>query len=174
VTVASGLAHVPEDRHHQGLILAMTVRENLLLGRHREARYLRHGQWIDEAQLDADAAAMIERYEIIPPTPDALASALSGGNQQKVVIAREFERPAKVLIVAHPTRGVDVGAIEAIHGQLFARRRQGASILLVSSELSELLALCDRIAVLYEGHVAGILDADDADEATLGVLMTGG
>lgn len=172
---AAGLAHIPQDRHTQGLVLDLPVSENMLLGRHHEAQFSR-GMWrIDRAKLQEYTFQSMQEFGVEPPRPDLPIRALSGGNQQKVVVARELTRPhTQIYIVAHPTRGVDVGAIEAIHEQLLQRRRQGAAILLVSSELPELLALCDRIAVLYEGKIVVTVPASSTDEAELGLWMAGG
>lgn len=171
---AKGIAHVPQDRQHQGLVMSMQIRENLLLGRHHEEAFLRHGLWLDQEALDESGQKQVKAFDIQPPILTQHVNALSGGNQQKVVIARECSRPAELYLIAHPTRGVDIGAIEAIHAHLIQLQKEGASILLMSSELPELLALCDRIAVLYEGEIAGILPAEGTTEAALGVLMTGG
>jgi simple sugar transport system ATP-binding protein len=172
---AAGLAHVPEDRHRRGLALELSVAENLILGRHRE---LAPGLVLSPAKVDAHARAAIAAADVRPPDPSAPARALSGGNQQKIVIARELGRPeAKVLLAAHPTRGVDVGAIEAIHEDLIAARDRGWAVLLASAELAELAALSDRIVVLFRGRVAATLEgaalaAPDL-VARLGAAMTG-
>lgn len=169
----SGVAHVPQDRQKQGLVMEMSIVENMLLGRHHERSYQK-GIWIDFQQLEEDTQTSCVDFEIEPPDIHARVGALSGGNQQKVVIAREFQRPASVYLIAHPTRGVDIGAIEAIHAHLRARQEKHAAILLFSSELPELLQLCDRIAVLYEGRWVTTLDAASTSEAELGIWMTGG
>lgn len=164
----AGLACVPEDRHRRGLILDFTLRENLLLGRHHHrsdgpAMFTRSG-----------ATEMLERFDVRPPNIRARASQLSGGNQQKVIVAREFTRGAKVLIASQPTRGVDLGAIEFIHGKLLELREQGTGILLVSAELSEILALSDRVAVMYAGRVVYTAPNKGLTEHDLGIYMAGG
>ena len=169
-----GMSHVPEDRHQQALVLSNTMKENLVFGRHTEDRFLKAGFWLDEAAQQSYSKERIATFGIEPPSPELPVNALSGGNQQKVVVAREFGREARFHLVAHPTRGVDIGAIEAIHGQLLDQKKQGAAILLFSSELPELLALSDRLLVLYEGKIVGELSREEADETTLGILMTGG
>ncbi len=172
---AAGLAHIPQDRQQQGLVLDLPITENFLLGRHHEEGFSQGAWWIDQDALCTKTIEAIEQFEIEPGDPDLLVRSLSGGNQQKVVVARELTRPkTQAYIVAHPTRGVDVGAIEAIHTQLLQRRDAGAAILLFSSELPELLALCDRIAVLYEGEIVGVRNPEHTDETELGMMMTGG
>lgn len=172
---AAGLAHIPQDRQLQGLVLNLPMTENILLGRHYEEQFVEGGFWINEDELLTHTQQAIQDFGIEPNQPELPVRSLSGGNQQKVVVARELSRPnAKAYVVAHPTRGVDIGAIEAIHAQLLERRKQGAAILLVSSELPELLALCDRIAVLYEGEIVATRTPQSTNEAELGLLMTGG
>jgi ABC-type uncharacterized transport system ATPase subunit len=167
---ARGLAHIPEDRHRRGLVLDYSIADNLILGRQRS--YERAGM-LDRARIMADARAAIEVADIRPADPDLPARALSGGNQQKIVIARAFARPIAVLLAAQPTRGVDVGAIESIHARLRAARDAGTAILLVSAELSEVLALSDRVAVMYGGRIVSIVPRAEASEERLGPLMTG-
>jgi simple sugar transport system ATP-binding protein len=165
-----GLAHIPEDRHRRGLVLDFPVADNLVLG--LQHRYSRRGQ-LDRTAIDAQAARQIGEFDIRPPDADRPARALSGGNQQKIVIAREMGRSYRVLLAAQPTRGVDVGAIEFIHERLRAARAEGKAVLLVSAELSEILALADRIAVMYRGRIAAILSRREATSERLGALMTG-
>ena len=167
---ARGLAHIPEDRQRRGLVLDFSVADNLILGRQRA--YERGGV-LDRARILADARAAIALADIRPPDPMLPARALSGGNQQKIVIARALARETVVLIAAQPTRGVDVGAIELIHARLRAARDAGTGILLVSAELSEILALSDRVAVMYGGRIVAIIPGGEASEASLGPLMTG-
>jgi ABC-type uncharacterized transport system ATPase subunit len=166
----AGLAHIPEDRHRRGLVLDYSVADNLILG--RQDRFTRWGR-LDRARIDANARAAIERFDIRPADSELPARALSGGNQQKVVIAREMGGEFSVLLAAQPTRGVDVGAIEFIHAQLRAARAAGKAVLLVSAELQEILALSDRVAVMYGGRIAGLMPRAQASESTLGPLMTG-
>ena len=167
---AAGLAHIPEDRHRRGLVLDYSVADNLILG--RQDRFARWGR-LDRERIDANARAAIERFDIRPADGGLPARALSGGNQQKVVIAREMEGEFSVLLAAQPTRGVDVGAIEFIHAQLRAARAAGKAVLLVSAELQEILALSDRVAVMYGGRIAGVMPRAEASEESLGPLMTG-
>jgi simple sugar transport system ATP-binding protein len=167
---ALGLAHVPEDRHRRGLVLEYSVADNLILGRQR--RYAsRFG--LDRARIARNAMAQIARFDIRPNDPALPARALSGGNQQKIVVAREMGGNFSVLLAAQPTRGVDVGAIEFIHAQLRAARDAGKAILLVSAELSEILALADRVGVMYGGQLVAVMPRSHASIDTLGGLMTG-
>jgi ABC-type uncharacterized transport systems, ATPase components len=167
---ARGLAHIPEDRHRRGLVLDFSIADNLILG--QERAYERGGV-LDRRRILSNARAAIELADIRPPDPTLPARALSGGNQQKIVIARALGRETSVLIAAQPTRGVDVGAIELIHARLRAARDAGTGILLVSAELSEILSLSDRIAVMYGGRIVAIIPRAEASEASLGPLMTG-
>jgi simple sugar transport system ATP-binding protein len=164
------LSHIPEDRHRRGLVLDYSIADNLILGRqhHFAAR-----TGLDRARIAGNAAEQIQRFDIRPPMADLPARALSGGNQQKIVIAREMGREFTVLLAAQPTRGVDVGAIEFIHEQLRAARNAGKGILLVSADLPEVLALSDRIAVMYGGRFVTILPAADCSAELLGPYMTG-
>ena len=166
----AGLSHIPEDRHARGLILDYSIAENLILGQqHRFAT----GARLDNDAIGANARRQIEAFDIRPAVPSVPARALSGGNQQKIVIAREMGRSFQVLLAAQPTRGVDVGAIEFIHARLREARDAGKAILLVSADLAEVLALSDRIAVMYGGKFATVLDRRDASEEVLGPYMTG-
>jgi ABC-type uncharacterized transport system ATPase subunit len=170
----AGLAHIPEDRHRRGLVLDYSVADNLILGdQHRYARGPRGAWTLDDDRIDANAQDEIQRFDIRPPDGALPARALSGGNQQKVVIAREMGGAYDVLLASQPTRGVDVGAIEFIHSRLRAAREAGKAILLVSAELSEILALADRVAVMYGGHIVATLPRREATEERLGPLMTG-
>ena len=165
-----GLAHIPEDRHRRGLVLDYSVSDNLILG--RQADYDR-ATGLDRRRIAENAVEKIRRFDIRPSDPALPARALSGGNQQKVIIAREMGGTFTVLLAAQPTRGVDVGAIEFIHSQLRAARAAGKAILLVSVELTEILTLADRIAVMYRGRLAAVLDAREATIERLGPLMAG-
>ncbi|MFL5623743.1 MAG: ABC transporter ATP-binding protein [Gemmatimonadaceae bacterium] len=166
----AGLSHIPEDRHRRGLILEYTVADNLILGVQR--RFSSKGILEHDRVLE-NSLREISAFDIRPPNPLLAARALSGGNQQKVVVAREMGRQFSVLLASQPTRGVDVGAIEFIHQQLLDARAQGKAILLVSAELNEVLALSDRIAVMYRGKFAVIMPARDASEEVLGEYMIG-
>jgi simple sugar transport system ATP-binding protein len=170
----AGLAHIPEDRHRRGLVLDYTVADNLILGnQHRYARGARAAWSLDDSRIATNARDEIARFDIRPPDPVLPARALSGGNQQKIVIAREMGGAYDVLLASQPTRGVDVGAIEFIHGRLRAARQAGKAVLLVSAELSEILALSDRVAVMYGGRIVATLPRHEATEERLGPLMTG-
>jgi ABC-type uncharacterized transport system ATPase subunit len=166
----AGLSHIPEDRHRRGLILDYSVAENLILG--RQHQYARGGV-LDQEAIAANAARQVAAYDIRPPEPGLAVRALSGGNQQKVVIARELSRPFIALLAAQPTRGVDVGAIEFIHDELRKARDAGKAVLLVSAELREVLSLADRVAVMYGGRIVAMMPRRDASEEVLGPYMTG-
>lgn len=166
----AGLSHIPEDRHRRGLILDYSIADNLILG--QQHRFT-SGAAMDGAAVMAHAQSKIAEYDIRPTDPLLAARTLSGGNQQKIVIAREMSRPFVALLAAQPTRGVDVGAIEFIHGELRKARKAGKAILLVSAELREVLSLSDRIAVMYGGKIVTVLNRADASEEILGPFMTG-
>ena len=166
-----GLAHVPEDRHYMGLILPFEEYENSILGYHDEPQYQK-GLFLDIDKARTEAAQQIEKYDIRPPNPRLKTANFSGGNQQKIVLAREMEQDPTVLIVGQPTRGVDVGAIEFIHKRLIAMRDQGKAVLLVSVELDEIRSLSDRILVMFDGRIVGER-GPDAGEGELGLLMAG-
>jgi ABC-type uncharacterized transport system ATPase subunit len=168
-----GIAHVPEDRQHQGLIMEFNAWENLALGYHADPAYNRGLLWMDNRALRVDTAAKMDQYDVRPPAPDLPARSFSGGNQQKLVLAREMERGPVLLLVGQPTRGVDIGAIEFIHRQLIALRDAGKAILLVSVELDEILSLADRIAVMFDGRVVGERYPRRTNEAELGLMMAG-
>ena len=165
-----GLSHIPEDRHRRGLILDYSIADNLILGRQHHFGSV---GTLDTARIAMNAADQVQRFDIRPAMPSLPARALSGGNQQKIVIAREMGREFTVLLAAQPTRGVDVGAIEFIHTQLRAARDAGKGILLVSADLPEVLALSDRIAVMYGGRFVTILPAAQCTAEQLGPYMTG-
>jgi ABC-type uncharacterized transport system ATPase subunit len=166
----AGLSHIPEDRQARGLVLEYSVAENLILG--QQHRFV-GGMQLDREQILDNAREQISAFDIRPPDPNLPARALSGGNQQKIVIAREMGRSFQVLLAAQPTRGVDVGAIEFIHARLREARDAGKAILLVSADLAEILALSDRIAVMYEGKIVTTLPRANASEEVLGEYMTG-
>ncbi|CDX11008.1 Uncharacterized ABC transporter ATP-binding protein YufO [Mesorhizobium sp. ORS 3324] len=166
-----GLAHVPEDRHHVGLVLAFEESENSILGYHDDERYLK-GPFLNVDAIVADAKDKIEKYDIRPGNPRLKTANFSGGNQQKIVLAREMEQDPGVLIVGQPTRGVDVGAIEFIHKRLIAMRDQGKAVLVVSVELDEIRSLSDRILVMFAGRIVGER-GPEATEGELGLLMAG-
>ncbi len=168
----AGLAHIPSDRLRRGLVPPFTLAENLLLGRQREPGLGAGALWSPRA-LATRARELLEEFDVRPPDPRLRASQLSGGNQQKLIAARELTRGAQVVLAAHPTRGVDLLAVEFIHRRLLAERDAGHAVLLVSSELSEILALSDRILVMYGGSIAYETLAAQTDERTLGQYMTG-
>jgi general nucleoside transport system ATP-binding protein len=167
-----GVAHIPEDRGRDGLINPMTVAENYILDSYHKQPYSKNGIF-DLKAVRERAAQGVKDFDIRTPSIDTLAGSLSGGNQQKVVVAREFSVPVQLVIAAQPTRGLDVGSIEYIHRRLVEQRDAGAAILLVSTELDEVLAVGDRIAVMFDGKIVGILTGDDATYENLGLLMGG-
>ncbi|QEU07875.1 ABC transporter ATP-binding protein [Paracoccus yeei] len=168
----AGIGHVPEDRQAEGLILEFSAWENVAFGYHDAPEYNR-GWLMDEAAIRADAQGKIERFDVRPPDPDLAARNFSGGNQQKIVVAREVERDPDLLLIGQPTRGVDIGAIEFIHKRIVALRDAGRAVLLVSVELDEILALSDRIAVMFDGRIMGERLPDEATTGDLGCLMAG-
>ena len=171
-----GLAHVPEDRHRCGMVLSFAAWETAELGYQRSPRFASAWGWMKRAVMRSATAQMMAAYDVRPRNPSLLASKFSGGNQQKLVLAREAlapEQPPTVLLVGQPTRGVDIGAIEFIHGRLRAMRDAGGAVLVVSSELDEILALADRVLVMDRGRIAGELAIADCTEAALGRLMAG-
>lgn len=167
-----GLGHIPEDRHHHGLVLDFEASENMVFGFHHTA-LSGAGALLDTGKMTAHCSTQMQNYDIRPRNPALNARNFSGGNQQKIVIAREMYAEPGVLIVGQPTRGVDIGAIEFIHKQLIELRDRGCAILLVSVELDEILGLSDRIMVMNEGRVVGIVDREKASERTLGLMMAG-
>jgi simple sugar transport system ATP-binding protein len=170
---ASKIAHVPEDRQRRGLVMEFFAWENTALGYHNDPAYNR-GPWrMDNAAILRDAQGKMERFDVRPPNPALMAEAFSGGNQQKLVLAREIEREPDLLLVGQPTRGVDIGAIEFIHQRLVELRDSGKAILLVSVELDEIMSLSDRIAVMFDGRIMGERLASETDERELGLMMAG-
>jgi simple sugar transport system ATP-binding protein len=167
-----GVAFIPEDRLHEGLLPELPLRENFLLGLHRQRSFNR-GSLLDLNGLSEAASAALKEYDVRPNDLNLQAGKLSGGNQQKLIVAREFQRNPRLLIAAQPTRGVDVGAIEFIHKRIVQARDSGAGVLLVSSELEEILALSDRILVMYEGRIAGEFLRGEVSEGELGLKMGG-
>jgi simple sugar transport system ATP-binding protein len=165
-----GLAHVPEDRQRMGLVMAFEAQESAILGYHLEPAYNK-GPLMDRQAILADCARKLSDYDVRPPDPHLRSESFSGGNQQKLLLAREMSRAPAVLLVGQPTRGVDIGAIEFIHKKLVALRDAGSAILLVSVELDEIMSLSDRILVMFEGRIVGEVPGDQADERTLGLMM---
>ncbi len=169
-----GVAYVPADRHRFGLVLPFPVSENLVLTDYHRPPYSR-GILRNQAAIDAMAEERIAAFDIRTPSADVRVATLSGGNQQKVVVAREFARDLRLLVLDQPTRGLDVGSIEFIHRQVIAKRDAGTAILLVSAELDEVMELSDRVAVMYGGRIVAVLDGPTADKNEVGLLMaTGG
>ena len=169
----AGVSHIPEDRRGAGLVLNYSVADNLILGRQRTPRFAWDGLVLRLRSIFAWAQRLISEFDIRTPSARTPARTLSGGNQQKIIVAREMATEPRVLLAAQPTRGVDIGAIEFIHRRLVAERDGGAAILLVSAELDEVRSLSDRIAVMYEGRIVSV-EPPDASEERLGLLMTGG
>lgn len=168
----AGAAHVPEDRHHHGLVLSYPIADNLALSGYYHAPFS-HGIVIDEPAIARHAEQLVEEFDVRTPSIQTLAASLSGGNQQKVVVAREFSREIKLLIAAQPTRGLDVGSIEFIHANIIRKRDEGVAVLVVSAELDEIMALSDRIAVMFKGKIIATLPAAQATRDGLGLLMAG-
>jgi len=168
-----GIAHVPEDRQREGLIMDFMAWENIAFGYHHDPRYQKNRLFMDNAAIRADTADKMERFDVRPPNPMLQAKSFSGGNQQKIVVAREIERNPDLLLVGQPTRGVDIGAIEFIHKQIVALRDQGKAILLVSVELDEIMSLSDRIAVMFDGKIMGERLPEKTNVKELGLLMAG-
>lgn len=168
-----GIAHVPEDRQRDGLIMDFHAWENVAFGYHHDPAYQKNALFMDNAALHKDTARKMEKFDVRPPDPWLAAKNFSGGNQQKVVVAREIERNPDLLLVGQPTRGVDIGAIEFIHKQIIALRDQGKAILLVSVELDEIMSLSDRIAVMFDGQIMGERLPDQTNAQELGLLMAG-
>ena len=171
--IAAGLAHIPEDRQKYGLVLSYPISDNLVLSTYGQAPFAR-GVLRQDAPIRAFARKLVSAFDVRTPGGDVAAGTLSGGNQQKVIIARELSRPIRLLVAAQPTRGLDVGSIEFVHSQIVAQRNAGRAVLLVSAELDEILALADRIGVLYRGRLVAILPRAAATREHLGLLMAGG
>ncbi|MBU9713157.1 ABC transporter ATP-binding protein [Evansella tamaricis] len=169
----SGIGHIPQDRHKHGLVLDFSVGENILLQTYYQHPYTKNGV-LYYPKMYEKAKRLIEEYDVRTPNERTLARALSGGNQQKAIIAREVDRSPNLLIAAQPTRGLDVGAIEFIHRKIIEERDKGRAILLISFELDEVRNLSDRIAVIYEGKIVAVVDPKTTTEQELGILMAGG
>ncbi len=171
-THRAGLAHIPSDRYRMGLLPDFSVAENLFLQRINEAPFTVRG-WLNWRAVRQAAEQLVSAFDVRTASVDSRAGVLSGGNAQKLIVARELSRQPRVLLAAQPTRGVDVSAIEYIHHRLLEQREAGVAILLISTELEEILALSDRIAVMYEGQIVGLVDAATADVHDLGLMMAG-
>ncbi len=173
VLIEHGLAHIPEDRQKHGLVLPFSVADNLVLCTYYKPPFARGLQRQPRAILE-NATRLIEQFDVRTSGPLAPVATLSGGNQQKVIVAREFSRPVRFLLANQPTRGLDVGSIEYIHKRIVEMRDQGVAVLLISAELDEIMSLADRIVVMYEGRIVAEVDAAQADKTTLGIWMAGG
>jgi simple sugar transport system ATP-binding protein len=172
-SIAAGVSFIPEDRQRRGLVLQFDITENLVLGDHTHPP-VSHGGILDRAAMSRLAKERIDAYDIRTPSANVAAENLSGGNQQKVVVAREIGRDPGLLVAGQPTRGLDVGAIEFVHRQIISERQRRKAVLLVSMELEEVMSLSDRILVMYEGRIVAEFASGEADEQTLGYYMTGG
>jgi general nucleoside transport system ATP-binding protein len=167
-----GMAHIPEDRQRHGLILSFPIHDNLVLCTYYQPPFAK-GVSLQEKIILSNAESLVKQFDVRTPSIFVNAGTLSGGNQQKVIVAREFSRAIQLLIASQPTRGLDVGSIEYIHKQIIKKRDEGTGVLVVSSELDEILALSDRIAVMYKGRIMDILDANKVNKEYLGLLMAG-
>ncbi len=169
-----GIAHIPEDRHKRGLLLNADLAENSILGVHYRPPIAAVAGFMDSAAIEKRVNEIIENFDVRPPDPELAARSLSGGNQQKLIIGREFELDPKLLLVSQPTRGVDIGAIEFIHQKLIGLRDAGTAVLLVSAELEEVTALADRLLVMRRGKIVGEVDPKVTSAEEIGLMMTGG
>jgi simple sugar transport system ATP-binding protein len=167
-----GVAHIPEDREKHGLVMAYSIADNMVLNRYYEQPYSHRGI-LNHRAIERHGIDLVAQYDVRTPSVLNTAGSLSGGNKQKVIVAREFSRPVKLLIASQPTRGLDVGSIEFIHSQLIKQRDNGVAVLLVSAELDEILSLSDRIAVIFDGKIVKTLPAAEADREYIGLLMAG-
>jgi simple sugar transport system ATP-binding protein len=166
------VAHVPEDRQRSGLVLNFTVAENIVLDTYHSAPYSK-GIVMDWAETNRVATRLVEEYDVRTPSIEVEMANLSGGNQQKVIVAREFGRDVKLVIASQPTRGLDVGSIEYIHERIVEERDEGAAILIVSTELDEVMALSDRVLVMYRGKIVAEVDPRQTTAADIGLYMAG-
>ena len=165
-----GVAHVPEDRQKMGMIADFNASETALMG-YQKDKELNQGIWLKRSLVKANCVSIMEAFDVRPTDPNLMSSNFSGGNQQKLILAREFERDPEVLIIGQPTRGVDIGAIEFIRKRIIKMRDAGKAIVLISVELEEIMSLSDRIIVMCDGEITGSVNGADADEATLGMMM---
>jgi general nucleoside transport system ATP-binding protein len=170
--IEAGVGHVPEDRQRFGLVMPFPVTDNLVLCTYYESPFARRGI-MDHAAIDENARRLVGEFDVRTPSPYVPAVKLSGGNQQKVIIARELSRSVQLLIANQPTRGLDVGSIEYIHKTIVRMRDEGMGVLLISAELDEIMSLADRIAVMYHGQILDVLPAEEATREGLGLLMAG-
>jgi simple sugar transport system ATP-binding protein len=170
----AGIGHIPEDRQRFGLLLPFSLADNLTLGRHHRPPFVKGSQWIDATKIRESARKTIDAFDIRTPSETTPAHALSGGNQQKAIVAREMSFEPILLVASQPTRGVDIGAQEFIYSQLLKARRNGKAVLLVSADLDEILSLSDRIGVMFKGRIIHELDRAEATREKIGLYMTGG
>jgi ABC-type uncharacterized transport system ATPase subunit len=168
-----GVAHIPEDRQASGLVVDFTITENMILDGYYDPPYSR-GIQMDWRAAEQAAVRLVEEYDVRTPSTEVQVSTLSGGNQQKVIVAREFDREVKLIVASQPTRGIDVGSIEYIHNRIVGERDEGVAVLVVSSELDEVMALSDRILVMYRGKIAGEFDPAKDSTTEIGLAMLGG
>jgi simple sugar transport system ATP-binding protein len=166
------MAHVPEDRHKHGLVLEHTIADNMVLNTYYQEPFA-NGLRRNPEAIEKNAQQLVKEFDVRTPGYLVAASTLSGGNQQKVIVAREFSRPIHLLIANQPTRGLDVGSIEYIHRQIVAKRDKGTGVLLISAELDEITSLSDRIAVMYHGQIVAVVDPETTTREELGLLMAG-
>jgi simple sugar transport system ATP-binding protein len=167
-----GVAHVPEDRQADGLVFRFPLEDNLVLNEYYRPPFAK-GIILQAEAIENAAEERVKEFDVRTPSIFTSAGNLSGGNQQKVIVAREFSRPIKLLIASQPTRGLDVGSIEYIHNRIVQKRDEGTGVLLVSNELDEILSLSDRIAVMYKGRIIDTVEASEATKESLGLLMAG-
>jgi general nucleoside transport system ATP-binding protein len=167
-----GVAHIPEDREKHGLVKNYSISDNLVLNQYYRPPFAR-GPVLDRVQIDQFSRELVKKYDVRTPSIETPAGSLSGGNKQKVIVAREFFRPVQLLIANQPTRGIDVGSIEFIHKQIVAQRDEGVAVLLVSAELDEVLSLADRVAVMFDGRIVKTLPISEATRERVGLLMAG-
>ncbi|MXR42079.1 ATP-binding cassette domain-containing protein [Halobaculum sp. WSA2] len=168
----AGMAYIPEDRQDRGLVMDFDLTENGVLGSQHDAPFAERGR-LDWDRAEGHASEIIEEYDVRPPDADAEAKSLSGGNQQKFIVGREFSREPSCIVASHPTRGVDIGSTEFIHDRLVDLRDEGRAVLLVSSKLDEVRGLSDRLAVMYRGRIVDVVDPDEVTEEQLGLMMAG-
>jgi simple sugar transport system ATP-binding protein len=168
----AGIAHIPEDRNRDGMVKGMTVAENYILNKYHLPKYSKGGL-LNRAAITAATEQAVKDFDVRTPSINTDIASLSGGNQQKVIVAREFSQDVRLVVAAQPTRGLDVGSIEYIHRRIVEQRDAGAAVLIVSTELDEVLALGDRVAVMYEGRIVGILESKAATRERVGLLMGG-
>ncbi len=169
---AAGIAHVPEDRNHMGMVSSFTISENLILDSYYSAPFSRRGI-MDGDAIRESAETLVKDYDVRPPIIDNTGGALSGGNAQKMIVAREFSRDVPLVLCAQPTRGIDVGSIEYIHEQIVRKRDEGKAILIVSTELDEIFALSDRIVVMFDGRIVAEMPASETTPTEVGLAMAG-